>query len=101
MILDTALLEVTGLRHSYGEHEAVRGLSFSLSRGAIGCLLGPSGCGKTTVLRCIAGFESVQEGEIRLGGQLVSRPGATVPPEKRRIGNRLDVDHVVAFQPET
>jgi ABC-type Fe3+/spermidine/putrescine transport system ATPase subunit len=39
-------------------HEAVRGLSFALARGAIGCLLGPSGCGKTTVLRCIAGFET-------------------------------------------
>src|SRR3970282_399704 len=86
MILNSALLEVVSLRHSYGEHEVVRGLSFSLSRGTIGCLLGPSGCGKTTVLRCIAGFEAVQEGEIRLNGQGVSRPGATVPPEKRRIG---------------
>jgi len=86
MILNPALLEVANLRHSYGEHEVVRGLSFSLARGSIGCLLGPSGCGKTTVLRCIAGFEAVQEGEIRLSGQVVSRPGATLPPEKRRIG---------------
>src|SRR5687768_7435412 len=86
MILNPALLEVVNLRHSYGEHEVVRGLSFSLARGSIGCLLGPSGCGKTTVLRCIAGFEAVQEGEIRLSGQVVSRPGATLPPEKRRIG---------------
>ena len=51
------LLEVENLRHAYGKQEVVRGLSFSLARGAIGCLLGPSGCGKTTVLRCIAGFE--------------------------------------------
>ena len=80
------LLEVRNLRHSYDEHEVVRGLSFALPRGAIGCLLGPSGCGKTTVLRCIAGFEAVQEGEIRLSGRVVSRPGDTVPPEKRRIG---------------
>ena len=86
MILNTPLLEVNRLRHAYGEHEVVRGLSLSLARGAIGCLLGPSGCGKTTVLRCIAGFEAVQEGEIRLAGQVVSRPGATVPPEARRIG---------------
>jgi iron(III) transport system ATP-binding protein len=86
MILNSALLEVTGLRHSYGEQEVVRGLSFSVARGAIGCLLGPSGCGKTTVLRCIAGFEAVQEGEIRLNGRVVSRPGFTLAPEKRRIG---------------
>ena len=81
-----ALLEVENLRHSYGAQEVVRGLGFSLPRGAIGCLLGPSGCGKTTVLRCIAGFEAVQEGVIRLAGRVVSEPGTLVPPEQRRIG---------------
>jgi len=80
------LLEVENLRHAYGEQEVVRGLSFSLAHGAIGCLLGPSGCGKTTVLRCIAGFEPVREGVIRLSGRQVSAPGAMVPPEKRRVG---------------
>jgi iron(III) transport system ATP-binding protein len=80
------LLEVENLRHAYGEHEVVAGLSFSLARGAIGCLLGPSGCGKTTVLRCIAGFETIQEGEIRLAGHIVSGAGVMVPPEKRRVG---------------
>jgi len=80
------LLEVENLRHAYGDQEVVRGLRFSLARGAIGCLLGPSGCGKTTVLRCIAGFEAVQEGEIRLAGRVVSGAGVMVPPERRRIG---------------
>ena len=80
------LLEVENLRHAYGEQEVVRGVSFSVARGAIGCLLGPSGCGKTTVLRCIAGFESLQEGEIRLAGRVVSGAGVMLPPEKRRIG---------------
>jgi len=80
------LLEVENLRHAYGEQEVVRGVSFSVARGAIGCLLGPSGCGKTTVLRCIAGFESLQEGEIRLAGRVVSGGDVMLPPEKRRIG---------------
>jgi iron(III) transport system ATP-binding protein len=80
------LLEVEHLRHAYGNHQVVSDLSFSLARGAIGCLLGPSGCGKTTVLRCIAGFENVHGGEIRLAGRTVSGPGVMVPPEKRRIG---------------
>jgi iron(III) transport system ATP-binding protein len=80
------LLEVENLSHAYGRQEVVRGLSFSLARGAIGCLLGPSGCGKTTVLRCIAGFEAVREGTIRLSGAVVSAPGVQVPPEKRRVG---------------
>jgi len=81
-----ALLEVDNLRHSYGERQVVQALSFSLPRGAIGCLLGQSGCGKTTVLRCIAGFEAVQEGSIRLDGMTVSGPGVMVPPERRRVG---------------
>jgi iron(III) transport system ATP-binding protein len=80
------LLEVQNLRHAYGGLEVVAGLTFSLRRGAIGCLLGPSGGGKTTVLRCIAGFEAPQEGEIRLAGRVVSGAGVMVPPEKRRIG---------------
>ncbi|MGH8699485.1 MAG: ATP-binding cassette domain-containing protein, partial [Burkholderiales bacterium] len=56
------LLEVRELHQAYAAHAVVRGLSFTLTRGAIGCLLGPSGCGKTTVLRCIAGFEPVAGG---------------------------------------
>jgi len=80
------LLELKGLRHAYGDQEVVKGLSLSLARGGIGCLLGPSGCGKTTVLRCIAGFEPVTSGEILLNGQVVSAPDRMVPPEKRRIG---------------
>jgi len=79
-------VEVENLVHANGEHEVVRGLSFSLPRGAIGCLLGPSGCGKTTVLRCVAGFEAPRAGVIRVGGREVSGPGGAVPPEKRRIG---------------
>jgi iron(III) transport system ATP-binding protein len=80
------LLEVEGLYHGYNGHEVVRGLDFTLMRGAIGCLLGPSGCGKTTVLRCIAGFETLRRGSIRLNGTLVSGPRVMLPPEQRRIG---------------
>jgi len=80
------VLDVRDLRQAYGNNEVVRGLSFALSRGTIGCLLGPSGCGKTTVLRSIAGFEPVRGGEIRLKGEVVSAPGRLVAPEKRRVG---------------
>jgi iron(III) transport system ATP-binding protein len=81
-----ALLEIRDLHHAYGSQPVVRGLSLSLPRGAIGCLLGASGCGKTTVLRCIAGFEPVAAGEIILDGEVVSCPGFRVPPERRRVG---------------
>ena len=81
-----ASVEVADLSHAYGDVSVVRGMSFALGPGAIGCLLGPSGCGKTTVLRCLAGFEPVKGGTISLGGRVVSRPGSSVPPEERGVG---------------
>ncbi len=80
------LLQVRAIQQAYGSQSVVKGLSFSLAQGSIGCLLGPSGCGKTTVLRGVAGFEPVQAGEIWLDGQCVSRAGFTLPAEQRRIG---------------
>ncbi len=67
-------------------HEVVHGLSFALQRGEIGCLLGQSGCGKTTVLRAIAGFESLSAGRIALGGRELSTAQATAAPETRQVG---------------
>jgi len=82
-----AALEIDAIDFGYPGHGPVcRGLSLALQEGEIGCLLGPSGCGKTTVLRCIAGLEPVDGGEIRLHGQVVSRRGRTAPPEQRRVG---------------
>ncbi|MCC6474668.1 MAG: ABC transporter ATP-binding protein [Burkholderiales bacterium] len=83
---ETPILQVRDLWHAYAAHPVVRGLSFSLKRGDIACLLGPSGCGKTTVLRCIAGFEPLQGGEIRIAGGVVGTPDHCAPPESRRVG---------------
>jgi iron(III) transport system ATP-binding protein len=80
------LLEVRDICQAYADHRIIDHLSFSLRAGSIACLLGPSGCGKTTVLRCIAGFEPLQQGEIVVDGECVSRPGHGLPPERRRIG---------------
>jgi iron(III) transport system ATP-binding protein len=79
-------LELTHIDLAYGDQKIVRNLSMRLDKGRIGCLLGPSGCGKTTVLRCIAGFETVTAGEIHLDGTLVSSRDHHVAPEQRRIG---------------
>jgi iron(III) transport system ATP-binding protein len=79
-------LEVIGASIGYGAQPVVRNVSFELTQGEIGALLGPSGCGKTSLLRAIAGFEPLLEGEILLHGRCVSRPGSTLAPEKRRVG---------------
>lgn len=80
------VLELRGVEQAYGEFVVVRDVSFALERGSIGCILGPSGCGKTTILRGIAGFEPVTAGEILIDGEVVTRPGFQLPPERRRIG---------------
>ncbi len=79
-------LELKGVVQRYGKHTVVAGVDFHLEGGHIACLLGPSGCGKTTLLRCIAGFEEIADGEIRLHGAVVSAASYRLPPEKRRIG---------------
>ncbi|WP_313739907.1 ABC transporter ATP-binding protein [Pseudomonas sp.] len=80
------LLNLRNLACGYGDQRIVQTLNLHLNAGDIGCLLGSSGCGKTTTLRAIAGFEPVHEGEIELAGEVISRPGFTLAPEKRRIG---------------
>jgi iron(III) transport system ATP-binding protein len=79
-------LELVDVHVSYGSFEAVSGVSMALDKGSIGCLLGPSGCGKTTLLRAIAGFESVSAGEITLNGSVISSPATMLAPELRKIG---------------
>jgi iron(III) transport system ATP-binding protein len=81
-----ACLEFTHVNHAYDGRRVLNDLSFTVREGTIGCLLGASGCGKTTVLRCIAGFEPVLSGEIRMNDEVMSRSGMLVPPERRRVG---------------
>jgi iron(III) transport system ATP-binding protein len=79
-------LELRDVARHFRERKAVDGLTVRLPQGSIGCLLGPSGCGKTTALRCIAGFEPIDRGEIHAHGRLLAGPGFMTPPESRRIG---------------
>jgi iron(III) transport system ATP-binding protein len=81
-----AWLRLDELTLAYDRKVVVSELNLALRRGTIGCLLGPSGCGKTTVLRAIAGFETVAGGEVWLDGERLSACDAHRPPEERRIG---------------
>jgi len=80
------ILELKNISVAYARQLVVKSVSLSLKKGQIGCLLGSSGCGKTTILRAIAGFEPLVDGEVHLNRQVFSRRGMTVPPEQRSIG---------------
>jgi iron(III) transport system ATP-binding protein len=81
-----ARLILDSVAKHFGAARAVDGVSLCVEDGEFLAVLGPSGCGKTTLLRLIAGFETVTEGAITVGGKCVSDRSAHVPPEERRMG---------------
>jgi iron(III) transport system ATP-binding protein len=75
-------------RSPRAEFHALNGVDLDLARGQFLTLLGPSGCGKTTLLRCLAGLELPDSGQIRLGEQTVfdGDTGVVVPAAQRDLG---------------
>jgi ABC-2 type transport system ATP-binding protein len=65
---DMNALEVTDLRKSYGEVEALRGVSFTVAVGEVFCLLGPNGAGKTTTTEILEGYRSRNSGTVSVLG---------------------------------
>jgi len=87
------VIEVKGLVKIYDDGEnagvkAVNDISFNVEEGRFYTLLGPSGCGKTTTLRCIAGLEKANGGEIIVAGNKVfsADDNTYVPAYRRPIG---------------
>jgi ABC-2 type transport system ATP-binding protein len=76
-------VEISHLAHHYGEHQAIRELSFSVNPGEIFTLLGPNGSGKTTLFRVLSTLIPIQQGTARiLGHDLRSEPQAV----RRQLG---------------
>ena len=66
----------------YGNNTIIPGLNLDVKEGEFFTLLGPSGCGKTTLLRMVAGFNSIEGGEISFNGKVIN----DIAPAKRNIG---------------
>jgi len=75
-------ISLKNLRKEYGDHVVITDLSMEVQEGEFFTLLGPSGCGKTTLLRMIAGFNSVEGGTISFNGQVINN----LAPADRNIG---------------
>ncbi|MEW6333403.1 MAG: ABC transporter ATP-binding protein [Thermodesulfobacteriota bacterium] len=80
-----AFIEIRNLYKRYKKVVAVNHIELDVQEGELLTLLGPSGCGKTTTLRCIAGLEKPEEGDIIIDGKpMISR--GFVQPSQRGIG---------------
>jgi simple sugar transport system ATP-binding protein len=77
------LLEVIGLKKSFGSLEVLRGVSFGVGEGEVVSLIGDNGAGKSTLMKCITGAYRYDAGEIRFAGE---RREITHPAESRAIG---------------
>ena len=102
MASDEVIISLSNVVKSFGDYNAVDGISLNIKRGQFVTILGPSGCGKTTTLRMIGGFELPTAGTILLNGEDITR----LPPYKRPINTvfqryalfpHLDVYDNVAF----
>ncbi len=80
-----AFIEIKNLFKRFKKVVAVNRVDLEVAQGEMLTLLGPSGCGKTTTLRCIAGLEKPDEGDIVIDGKPMLSRGF-VPPSKRGIG---------------
>lgn len=73
------LLDLKNVNKVFGQNHVLKDINLQIERGKFITFLGPSGCGKTTLLRSIAGFYTVDQGEVWIDGKIVN----DLPPYKR------------------
>ena len=84
--MEQTILEVRHLSKSFGTHEVLRDIDFSVKKGDVTSIIGASGSGKSTLLRCINLLENPSSGEILYHGENVVRRGFNVPSYRSRVG---------------
>lgn len=79
--MNKPLLSLIEINKYFGDVHVLKDVSFEIEHGEFLTLLGPSGCGKTTLLRCVAGLETVNSGDILLNGRSIKE----LAPHKRNV----------------
>ena len=84
--MDTTILQVKHLSKSFGTHEVLRDIDFTVSKGDVTSIIGASGSGKSTLLRCINLLETPTSGEILYHGENVAGRGVNAPAYRSHVG---------------
>lgn len=83
---DTSIIRVEELGKSFGEHQVLRKIDFSVEKGECVCILGSSGSGKSTLLRCINQLETQTCGKIYFHGQELGRKQKEINTYRSKVG---------------
>ncbi|MBB3713016.1 polar amino acid transport system ATP-binding protein [Limimaricola variabilis] len=81
-----SLIEIAGLRKSFGSTEVLRGIDLSVASGEVVAIIGRSGSGKSTLLRCINGLESPDAGAITVAGEALGTGEARLRALRLKVG---------------
>ena len=84
--MDETILQIKHLSKSFGNHEVLRDIDFTVQKGDVTSILGASGSGKSTLLRCINLLETPTSGEILYHGDNVVRRGFNAAAYRSRVG---------------
>jgi polar amino acid transport system ATP-binding protein len=82
----SVVLQLRGVTKAYGDHQVLRGIDLEVAEHQAVALIGASGSGKSTLLRCVDLLEEIDDGDIYLDGEAVTRPGLDPVPVRRRLG---------------
>ena len=80
------MLKLESVHKWFGSLHVLNGITFEVSRGEVTVIIGRSGSGKSTILRCINGLEPIQEGRIRVDGELVEAHSRHVHKIREKVG---------------
>ena len=80
------VLELRGLRKSFGDQEVLRGIDLAVHRHEVICVIGASGSGKSTLLKTVNLLEGIDDGQVLLQGEDISDPRVDVDATRARIG---------------
>jgi putative lysine transport system ATP-binding protein len=84
--MSDAILNIQHLSKSFGQHEVLRDIDFTVCKGDVISIIGASGSGKSTLLRCINLLETPSAGEILYQGENVAGKGVNAPAYRAKVG---------------